>query len=290
MQLHSGSEIYGMLIEYGFDISCVLSAPTVVHTLLDVSPDARHRIRCESDFIAEGSSSVTIGVDAFGNRVRRMDAQPGVLRLAHRGIIEDIGVPQFVPITLQELEVNQLPDEVLQFLLPSRYCESDQLSSFAWSTFGHVPRGAQRVQAVCNWVNGHLTFGYGFAQPTRTAIGAFHEHVGVCRDFAHLAVTLCRALNIPARYVNGYLGDIGIAPDPSPMDFNAWFEVYLDGGWHTFDARHNTPRIGRIVIARGRDAADVAMIHTFGPHMLQSFKVITHEFTEAAVLPQRLAA
>ncbi len=151
------------------------------------------------------------------------------------------------------------------------------MSDLAWSLFGHLPPGWARVQAICDYVHNRLSFGYGYARATRTAAQAHEERVGVCRDFAHLAITLCRCMNIPARYVNGYLGDIGVPPDPAPMDFNAWFEAYLDGKWYTFDARHNIPRIGRIVVARGRDATDVPLLHSFGPHKLTKFKVWTHE-------------
>ena len=152
----------------------------------------------------------------------------------------------------------RLPYDALRYLVASRYCEIDRLSDFAWQTFGLGPTGYLRVQAVCNFVHNHIRFGYQFARSTKTAYDAFVEQQGVCRDFAHLAITLCRCLGFPARYATGYLGDIGVPVDPSPMDFSAWFEVYLSSGWYTFDARHNTPRIGRIVIARGRDATDVA--------------------------------
>ena len=170
-----------------------------------------------------------------------------------------------------------LPDECLGYLLGSRYCETDHMSGLAWSLFGHVPPGWARVQAITDYVHNHISFGYGYARSTRTAAQAHEERVGVCRDFAHLAITLCRCMNIPARYVNGYLGDIGVPADPAPMDFSAWFEVWLDGKWYTFDARHNKPRIGRVVVARGRDATDVPLLHSFGPHSLTMFKVWTYE-------------
>jgi transglutaminase-like putative cysteine protease len=173
--------------------------------------------------------------------------------------------------------VPELPEETLVFLLGSRYCETDRLSEFAWKQFGHLPRGWHLVQAICDFVHNHITFGYQHARSTRTALEAYHERVGVCRDFAHLAVTLCRCMNIPARYCTGYLGDIGIPPVDAPMDFAAWFEVYLGGRWYTFDPRNNTPRIGRVLIARGRDACDVALSSSFGPNTLSSFKVWTDE-------------
>ena len=183
-----------------------------------------------------------------------------------------------VPDAIQHL-VQQLPEETLVFLLGSRYCETDKMSEFAWKQFSSGPLGWARVQAICDFVHQHITFGYQFASPTKTAWEAFHERKGVCRDFAHLAITLCRCMNIPARYCTGYLGDIGVPKDPAPMDFAGWFEAYLGGAWHTFDPRNNVPRIGRVLIARGRDAADVAITTTFGPNTLQSFRVWTDEVT-----------
>jgi transglutaminase-like putative cysteine protease len=180
------------------------------------------------------------------------------------------------------MPVGELPDEVLVFLLGSRYCETDALSQTAWDLFGSVTPGGTRVQAIVDFVHNHLEFGYSHARATRTAAEAYREQRGVCRDFAHLAVTLCRCMNIPARYATGYLGDIGVPKDPAPMDFSAWFEVYLDGGWHPFDARHNQPRIGRIVMAYGRDAADVALTNSFGQHGLAKFEVWTDEIAEGA--------
>ena len=180
----------------------------------------------------------------------------------------------------RQIEVQDLPNEVLPFLLGSRYCETDRLSNLAWSLFGGAQPGWARVQAIVDYVHDRIQFGYHHARPTRTAEEGHEERVGVCRDFAHLAVALCRAMNIPARYCTGYLGDIGIPPVDAPMDFSAWFEAYLEGGWYTFDARHNTPRIGRIVIARGRDAMDVAMTHTFGTAWMTEFEVMTDELTD----------
>jgi transglutaminase-like putative cysteine protease len=178
--------------------------------------------------------------------------------------------------------VSELPPDALPFLRPSRYCETDLLADFAWANFGAINGGWARVQAVCDFVHARLRFSYPQARPTRTANEALAEGVGVCRDFTHLAVALCRCLNIPARYCNGYLGDIGVPPDPAPMDFNAWFEAFLGGRWFTFDARHNQPRIGRILISRGRDAADIPMIATFGSHRLTRFTVVTEEIKEPA--------
>jgi transglutaminase-like putative cysteine protease len=174
-----------------------------------------------------------------------------------------------------------LPAETLVYLLGSRYCETDRLTKFAWSRFGKVQKGWPLVQAICDFVHDHVTFGYQHASPTKTAWHALTQRRGVCRDFAHLAVTLCRCMNVPARYCTGYLGDIGVPPEDTPMDFSAWFEAYLGGSWYTFDARHNTPRIGRILMARGRDATDVAIVTSFGPCTLAGFKVITDEVVDA---------
>ena len=183
------------------------------------------------------------------------------------------GLPDAVEPTARQHEIAELPHDTLVFLLGSRYCETERLMDVAWSHFGKTPPGWPRVQAICDFVHSHIHFGYQHARATRTAAEVFVERRGVCRDFAHLAITLCRCMNIPARYCTGYLGDIGVPPEPEPMDFSAWFEVYLGGRWYTFDARHNMPRIGRIVMARGRDAADVAISTTFGPNMLKRFIV-----------------
>ena len=192
-------------------------------------------------------------------------------------MVEDSGAADEVNTLACETPIEDLPDECLGYLLGSRYCETDHMSGVAWSLFGHLPPGWTRVQAICDFVHNRLSFSYGYARATRTAAQAYEERVGVCRDFAHLAITLCRCMNIPARYVNGYLGDIGVPADPAPMDFSAWFEAWLDGKWYTFDARHNMPRIGRVVVARGRDATDVPLLHSFGPHTLTLFKIWTYE-------------
>jgi transglutaminase-like putative cysteine protease len=222
---------------------------------------------------------MTQHLDEFGNLFTRVRAPAGPIVFSSSFVIEDSGAPDPQNWDARHIPVEDLPDETLPFLLGSRYCETDRMSALAWSLFGHTPPGWARVQAIVDYAHGRIEFGYRHACATRTAEQGHAEGVGVCRDYAHLAVTLCRAMNIPARYCNGYLGDIGVPYSPAPMDFSAWFEVYLEGGWHTFDARHNTPRIGRIVIARGRDAADVAMTHTFGTAWLTQFEVITDEIT-----------
>jgi transglutaminase-like putative cysteine protease len=196
-------------------------------------------------------------------------------------VVSDTGEPDALAPEMPQCPVEELPDDSLVFLLSSRYCETDQLSDLAWSLFGKTAPGWPRVQAICDYVHDHLCFGYEHARSTRTALQAHHERLGVCRDFAHLAITFCRCMNIPARYCTGYLGDIGVPPDPAPMDFSAWFEAYLGDAWYTFDARHNTRRIGRILMARGRDAADVAISTTFGANQLVGFEVVMEEITLA---------
>jgi transglutaminase-like putative cysteine protease len=214
--------------------------------------------------------------DSFGNGCARILAPAGRTRVCADAIVNDTGVPDVVVPYAQQVPVNDLPTEALQFLLGSRYCETDRLSDTAWSLFAQTPTGWARVQAICDYVHRHIAFGYQHARKTRTALEAFHDRTGVCRDYAHLAVALCRCMNIPARYCTGYLGDIGVPPE-GPMDFAAWFEAFLDGHWYTFDPRNNTPRIGRVLIARGRDAGDVAISTTFGPNTLASFRVWTDE-------------
>ncbi|WP_371332008.1 transglutaminase family protein [Bosea sp. BIWAKO-01] len=216
-------------------------------------------------------------VDGFGNRCRRLVIPPGGVAFANDMIVVDSGMVDVVDRDAPEIFPGDLPSEVLEYTLASRYCEVDELSPIAWQLFGNFAPGWNRVQQICNFVNAQIRFDYQLARNTRTAGQALAEGVGVCRDFTHLAVALCRCMNIPARYCNGYLGDIGVPRDPAPMDYNAWFEAYLGGQWFTFDARHNMPRVGRILVARGRDAADIPMIHTFGPHILQRFEVITEE-------------
>lgn len=218
--------------------------------------------------------------DGFGNWCTRLVAPPGLTRISADATIIDRGEPEPVVSEAEQQPVERLPEETLVYLLGSRYCDTDNLSASAWSLFGNTLSGWARVQAICDFVHEHLEFGYPFARSTRTASEAFHERRGVCRDFAHLAITLCRCLNIPARYCTGYLGDIGVPPVDAPMDFSAWFEAYVGGHWYAFDARHNVPRIGRVLVARGRDAADVAISTTFGPCWLRGFKVWTDEVKE----------
>jgi len=215
--------------------------------------------------------------DLFGNWLSRIVAPTGETRIFADALINDTGRPDIVARGAAQTPVEALPEETLVFLLGSRYCETDRLSAIAWQLFGNVPPGWGRVQAICDFVHKHVTFGYAYARPTKSAWEVYEERAGVCRDFAHLAIALCRCMNIPSRYCTGYLGDIGVPPVDAPMDFSGLFEAYLDGRWYTFDARHNVPRIGRILIARGRDAADVAISTAFGPNVLKSFHVWTDE-------------
>jgi len=223
--------------------------------------------------------AVPIGAyrDLFGNWCSRLVAPAGRFVLTTDVQVRDSGLPDLVVPSAVQTPVEQLPESTLVYLLGSRYCETDQLSDFAWRQFGNGPTGWARVQAICDFTHRHIRFGYEHARRTRTAWEAYQEGQGVCRDYAHLAVTLCRCMNIPARYCTGYLGDMGTEPPYGPMDFAAWFEAFLGERWYTFDARNNTPRIGRILIARGRDACDVALASTFGPNTLQRFKVWTDE-------------
>jgi len=215
--------------------------------------------------------------DSFGNWCTRIVAPKGRTRVSADAVVRDSGAPEATVPQAPQVAVQDLPEETLLFLLGSRYCETDRLSETAWSLFGQAPAGWGRVQAICDFVHRHIAFGYEHARMTRTALEAFHDRTGVCRDYAHLAVAFCRCMNIPARYCTGYLGDIGVTPLPAPMDFAAWFEAFLGGQWYTFDARNNTRRIGRVLIARGRDASDVAISSTFGPNTLASFRVWTDE-------------
>jgi transglutaminase-like putative cysteine protease len=215
--------------------------------------------------------------DGFGNVCTRILAPAGRLVISTETVVEDPGTPDPVVPDAGQHAVEDLPDEAMVYLLGSRYCDTDRLSDTAWSLFGGAPGGWGRVRAICDYVHEHITFGYQHARPTRTALDAYQERRGVCRDFAHLAVAFCRCMNIPARYCTGYIGDIGVPPVEDPMDFSAWFEAYLGGRWHTFDARHDKPRIGRVLMARGRDATDVAISTTFGPCTLAGFRVVTEE-------------
>jgi transglutaminase-like putative cysteine protease len=230
------------------------------------------------DFLTTNPSvPITPYRDAFGNWCSRIVAPAGRMVLSGDGLIRDTGLPDEIAPNARQLAVEELPSDTLLYLLGSRYCETDRLSDLAWRLFGDAPLGWGRVQAICDYVHNHIVFGYEHARATKTAWEAWNEGQGVCRDYAHLAIAFCRCMNIPARYCTGYLGDIGMPPPYGVMDFAGWFEAFLGGRWYTFDARNNNPRIGRVLIAQGRDAADVPITHTFGPNTLVSFKVWTDE-------------
>jgi transglutaminase-like putative cysteine protease len=215
--------------------------------------------------------------DSFGNWCTRLVAPRGQIRIMSTAIVRDSGAPDIVVPSAQQHSIQDLPEDTLVFLLGSRYCDTEKFSEIAWGLFGHISTGWGKVQTICDFVHNHISFGYEHARATKTAWEAYSERKGVCRDYAHLAIALCRNMNIPARYCTGYLGDMGTLPPYGPMDFAAWFEAYLGGRWYTFDARNNVPRIGRVLMAKGRDAIDVAITTTFGPNKLLSFKVITDE-------------
>lgn len=265
-----------MLIRIGYDISFEVGDSVAMVAHLNVHPCRRQHLREPDQLQLDPRVQIDEYTDSFGNEASRFVVPPGKIRLYNSAIIEDSGQPDWHDPQAPEVPVEQLPCETLRYLLPSRYCEVDLLTNTAVELFGGTPKGAPRVQAICDWVQRNVTFGYHFARPTRTALGVYTERVGVCRDFQHLAVTFCRCLNIPARYATGYLGDIGVPPAP-PGDFSAWFEAYLGDRWWTFDARFNTPRIGRILMAIGRDATDVAITTAFGNALLLNFQVITDE-------------
>jgi transglutaminase-like putative cysteine protease len=270
-----------MLIRAGYEISIACDYETPLMALVSIHPSRAADLRSPAIIHATGPAPLEASIDEFGNVRTRTIAPAGILKLSTNFIVQDSGLPDDVAPWAQEVPVAQLPDEAVSFLLGSRYCETDRLSEIAWSLFGNTPRGWARVQAIVDYVHRRLTFGYQYARTTRTAWEGHEERVGVCRDFAHLAIALCRCMNIPARYATGYLGDICVPKVPAPMDFSAWFEVYLGGRWFTFDARHNVPRVGRILVARGRDAADCAITTTFGPSKLVQFDIITDEVQSA---------
>jgi len=269
-----------MKIRVGFEMIYDCPQPTPMIFNLNVHFTRASDLIGRDNLTFDPSVPVASYRDSFGNWCTRIVAPKGRTRVGADALVNDSGLPDVVVPQARQLAVQDLPEEALLFLMGSRYCETDRLSETAWNLFGNGPTGWGRVQAICDYVNRHITFGYEHARMTRSALEAFHDRTGVCRDYAHLAVAFCRCMNIPARYCTGYLGDIGIPPPYGPMDFAAWFEAYLDGQWHTFDPRNNVPRIGRILIARGRDAADVALSVTFGLNTLAGFKVWTDEVVE----------
>ncbi len=277
-----------MRIRAGYQITYDCPAPTPMLLALHVHPSREADLEAPEVLRTNPHLPLRHYRDLFGNVVTRLVAPAGRTEIFGDFVVHDHGRPDPISPDARQHAIEDLPDEVLVYLLPSRYCETEHLSNLALSLFGSTPEGWARVQAIVDYAHRRITFGYEHARPTKTAFEAHEEQFGVCRDYAHLAIALCRCMNIPARYCTGYLGDIDIPPLPGPMDFSAWFEVYLDGGWHTFDARHNKPRVGRILMARGRDATDTAIATTFGPAFLAGFKVITEGLADQPA--QRLAS
>lgn len=272
-----------MLLRLGYEMEFDLPQAAACVAQLRVHASRAGDLRAPDAVKVEPEVPVEEYTDSFGNCCTRFLAPAGRLRLTNETLLEDSGLPDAVKPGAMAHPIAELPHETLRFLLGSRYCEVDRLAGAAFDLFGNTACGWERVQAVCDWVHEKVTFGYGFARPTKTALDVFTERQGVCRDFQHLAITFCRCLGIPARYAAGYLGDVGVPASPSPMDFSAWFEAYLENRWWTFDARHNVPRVGRVPMATGRDAADVAFLTSFGTANLVKFAVVSEEAGEAAV-------
>ncbi len=267
-----------MLIQVGCQIEFAFPEPTALILMLSLHPSRAPTIRTHERLQVDPAVPIAEYFDQYGNRCGRAVVPSGAVTFSNSAVVEDCGLPDLQVWDAPQVNVQDLPQEALQFLLASRYCEVDsELKEIAWRLFSQTRPGWARVQAVCDFVHEHIRFDYQQARANRTAQDVFRERAGVCRDYMHLAITFCRCLNVPARYCTGYLGDIGVPEAPYPMDFSAWFEAFLGGQWYAFDARNNVPRIGRVLMARGRDAADVALTTTFGVNQLKSFQVWTHE-------------
>jgi transglutaminase-like putative cysteine protease len=269
-----------MRIRCGYQIAFDCPNPTPMLLLVRIHPSRRPDLLTPEHIEYLPALGMSEYIDRFGNCCTRILAPAGRTTFRSQFIVADTGLLDVHNPHARQIPVEWLPEEKLMYLLGSRYCETDRLSDIAWSLFGNTPLGYGRVQAIVEFVHNHIRFDYQQARPTRTAYDAYIERVGVCRDFAHLAVTFCRCMNIPARYCTGYLGDIGVPISPDPMDFSAWFEVFLDGAWYTFDARHNRARIGRVLMGRGRDATDVAIATCFGQNALAEFTVVTDQLPD----------
>jgi len=270
-----------MQIKVGFEITYAAAQPTPMVTMLSIHPSRRQDIIGAETIIAEPDVRIGFYRDSFDNICGRLVAPAGGVTLRGKALVRDTGLPDAIVPDALQWPIDRLPDDVLLYLMASRYCETDKLTDVAWSLFGKTQAGWPRVAAICDFVHDRVTFGYQHAHYTKSAHDVYEQRAGVCRDFAHLALTFCRCMGIPARYCTGYMGDIGIPFDPEPMDFSGWFEAYLSGQWYTFDARHNHPRIGRILMATGRDAADVALTTSFGRMDLVKFVVISDEVAAA---------
>ncbi|MEY4194473.1 MAG: hypothetical protein RLZZ226_841 [Pseudomonadota bacterium] len=272
-----------MYIRFGFDIAYSFAQPTEMIMMLYTHPSRSATLLAPERLRSTPPTVIEDFTDVYGNRCARTFFQGGVLHFLNDGIIVDSGLPDPLIPEARQHAIHELPPDTLLYLLGSRYCEIEKLSEVAWELFGQAPTGWMRVQAICDWVHNHITFEHESARCDRTAHDTFLDHRGVCRDYTHLAITFCRCMGIPARYATGYLGDIRVPLAP-PMDFSAWFEAYLGGAWHTFDARNNQPRVGRILMARGRDAADVALTTTFGKHVLKCFEIWADEVPDEVAL------
>jgi transglutaminase-like putative cysteine protease len=267
----------------GFELIYRFPQPTPIILLVNIHDSRAHDIVIPDHLTTEPAIPVSAYRDAFGNRCNRVLAPAGRLRLTTDSVVRDSGLPDSRDFGAWQDSVQDLPEEALVFLLGSRYCETDFLSATAWQLFSGITPGYARVQAICDYVHRYIAFDYQAARADRSAAGAFHDRTGVCRDYAHLAITFCRCMNIPARYCTGYLSDVGTSPPYGVGDFAAWFEAWIGGRWHTFDPRNNVPRMGRILMARGRDACDVAIATTFGPNELESFRVWTDDLPDGEV-------
>ncbi|MDP2852499.1 MAG: transglutaminase family protein [Gallionella sp.] len=270
-----------MKLKVGYELNYEFPQPTPVILMLNVHYSRTSDLLGPDNVILTPSVPIDGYRDGFGNWCSRLVAPPGQMRITSNSVVNDTGKSDPLVRGAMQIAVEKLPEEALVFLVASRFCDSDRMLDLAWKLFGGRSTGWARVQEICDFVHAHITFGYQHARVTRSASEAYEERTGVCRDYAHLAIAFCRAMNIPARYCTGYLGDVGTPPPYPPGDFAAWFEAYLGGQWHTFDPRNNVPRIGRVLIARGRDAADVAITTTFGPNTLKSFRVWTDEIANA---------
>lgn len=269
-----------MLIRFGFEVDFDSSTPVPMLLALSTHGEFAGRLIGQDHVHISPKTATHRYMDRFGNWITRLVAPVGSTRLWTDCVAEVDGVPDVQRPEARQHPIPELPDDVLQYLIPSRYCDSDILTAEAWQLFASAPEGWGRVQAIASFVHQHVTFGYQFGRASKTASEVFREKTGVCRDFAHLAIALCRAMNIPARYASGYLGDIGV-PYSGPGDFCAWFEVYLENRWHTFDARYNEPRIGRVLMVRGADASDVAMTTSFGGYSLKFFRVWAEQINDS---------
>jgi transglutaminase-like putative cysteine protease len=262
-------------VRVGCDFVYESEVPTPMLVIVRPRTEYNHHLASEFRSI-EPAIPIHEFIDGFGNAVWRLVAPPGVLRLRYDALCDVPADPDPIMPGLPKMPIEALPDDVLVYTLPSRHCQSDLLISDAWDLFGAVEGGWEQAQAVCDWIHTNITYGKGSTSNT-SSWDVYQERRGVCRDFAHMGVTLCRAMNIPARYVCGYLPDIGVEPDPTPMDFHAWFEVFLGGAWRTFDARHNRRRTGRVLIAAGRDAVDVSLATIYGGTRLTRMRVWADE-------------